>query len=200
VDRRTRLSGRERLDMAPQEVGTGGPEKGPAPTVSGGRRSQRPLPKSLKRRVVPVTQVLNVEREVLAALPSDFLHRYEQVWLQAFGAALGGRGSAAVNPVASTSRVVRMTTGQTETRGGAKSGKKLAGASDKNIVSSERALEFKRSLDADLRKVNRRMRVWLSKPGDKESMGRRCSVCKRFGDDEWVYCPRDGKPMEERDA
>lgn len=167
----------------------------------------RRLPKPLRRRVVasPVHEgPLGVEREVLAALPDEFLHRYEMVWLRAFGAALGGRsshGEVEPNVVASTAAVIRTSTGQTATRGGAASGKKLAGASEKNIVSSEAALKFKRKVDAELRKVNRMMKAWLTAPGEVgASLGRRCTVCKRFGDDGWIYCPWDKGPMEEREA
>lgn len=146
---------------------------------------------------------LAIEREVLTVLPDGFLHRYEQVWLKTFGSAIGGRDSGGVvepNVIASTRAVTRTSTGQTETRGGAHSGKKLAGAAERGVVASEGALRFKQKVDAEIRKINRTMKVWLEGGGVGQSLGRRCSVCKRFGDDAWVWCPYDGKPMEERDA
>lgn len=195
--------------MTSHSAGNEGPEKAKSaaePADVTGRRP-RPLPKPLRRRVVasPVHEgPLGVEREVLAALPEDFLHRYEMVWLKAFGTSVGGRsshGEVTPNVVASTSAVIRTSTSQTATRGGAASGKKLAGASDKTIISSEAALKFKRKVDAELRKINRLMKGWLTAPGEVgASLGRRCTVCKRFGDDGWIYCPWDGKPMEEREA
>jgi hypothetical protein len=140
---------------------------------------------------------------VLRALPDGFLHRYEQLWLRTFGGAVGGRDSGGVvepNVVAPTRRVVRLTTSQTETRGGAHSGHKLAGAGERGVVSSEAALSFKRKVDAEIRKINRLMKVWLESGGVGQSLGRRCVGCKRFGDETWSWCPYCRGAMEERDA
>jgi hypothetical protein len=141
---------------------------------------------------------LSVESEVLRTLPDGFLFHYEQVWMRVVGEQ---RGVPDVG-VASARAVTRLTTGQTETRGGAKAGKKLAGASEKNIIASEQALKFKRRIDAKLRVINREMKAWLTPASERvgTSLGRRCTVCKRFGEDGWLYCPIDGKPMEEREA
>jgi hypothetical protein len=162
------------------------------------------LPRGLVISSGAVLGPLEVDREVLLALPEDFLFRYEQVWLKAYGASVGGRSSGGViepNVVSSTKRVTRTSTSQTETRGGAHSGKKLAGSAERRVVADEMALKFKRKIDAELRKLNRAMRGYLSRGGEVGgSVGRRCSMCKRFGEDEWVYCPWDGKAMEEREA
>jgi hypothetical protein len=98
--------------------------------------------------------------------------------------------------------VVRTTTGQTETRGGAKAGKKLAGAAERSVISSEAALRFKQKMDAEIRKINRTMKAWLTDEAARvgTSVGRRCSACKRFGDESWAWCPYCRAPMEEREA
>lgn len=142
----------------------------------------------------------DIEREVWDRLPERFRFLYEIMWLRAFGPSIGGRYSngAEVNPVASTRRVVRTSTNQTETRGGASGGKKLAGASTKDTISSDRALEQLRKVDRRLRTLARDMAMYL---GGAEAHGsvRRCSSCKRYGDGDWLYCPRDGYDMEELD-
>lgn len=155
--------------------------------------------RQLKAKGVEVGGRLSVESEVLRTLPDGFLFHYEQVWLKMAGTS-NGRPDA--NPTASAGKRDRLTTGQTETRGGAKSGKKLAGAAERSVISSEAALVFKRKIDAKLRVLNREMKAWLTPASERvgTSMGRRCSVCKRFGEDGWLYCPADGKPMEEVSA
>lgn len=141
--------------------------------------------------------VEDVEREVLAALPDDFVFRYELLWLRCFAAAVGGRpGGALPAQVAKARRVVRTSTGQTETRGGAHGGK-LAGAAEKTTVANDAALAFKASVDRRLRKIARDMRAWLG--GDDARAGVRvCTRCRRFGEDTWTFCPYDGQPMEEK--
>ena len=95
--------------------------------------------------------------------------------------------------------MVRTSSGQTETRGGAHAGKKLVGASEKTIVTNDRALEQLRKIDRRLRTLAKDMAVFLGAKEHMATVVRRCSVCKRFGEVEWVYCPWDGKPMEELD-
>jgi hypothetical protein len=142
----------------------------------------------------------DIEREVWNRLPERFRFLYEIMWLRAFGPSIGGRYSNGSDPnvVASTKRVVRVSTNQTETRGGASSGKKLAGASTKDTISSDRALEQLRKVDRRLRTLARDMAMYI---GGDEARGsvRRCSRCKRYGDGDWLYCPRDAAPMEEVD-
>jgi hypothetical protein len=142
----------------------------------------------------------DIEREVWERLPERFRFLYELMWLRAFGPSIGGRYSNGAEPniVAKSKRVTRTSTSQTETRGGAHSGHKLAGASTKDTVSSDRALEQLRKVDRRLRTIARDMAVYLG-GGVAQGNVRRCSVCKRYGDVEWLYCPQDGKPMEDVD-
>lgn len=141
-----------------------------------------------------------LEREVWERMPERFRFLYELLWLRAFGRSVGGAaGSTDGNTVSGTKRVTRTSTGQTETRGGAHAGKRLAGASEKTVVSNDRALEQLRKIDRRLRTLAKDMAVFL---GAKEHMAmtvRRCSSCKRFGEAEWLYCPWDARPMEEVD-
>lgn len=139
----------------------------------------------------------DVEREVMRALPDDFVYRYELLWLRVFTSAVGGRpGGTPPVTVAKARRVVRTSTGQTETRGGASGGKKLAGASERTVVANDEALAFKAKVDRKLRAISRDMRVWLGDGGAKAGV-RRCSRCRKFGEDTWTFCPWDGQPMEE---
>jgi hypothetical protein len=140
----------------------------------------------------------DLEREVWDRMPVRFRLLYELVWLRAFGASVGGRHGGVVtqNVVHGAKRVTRVSSGQTETRGGAHSGKKLVGASDKDVISNASALAMLRRVDRRLRQVARDMDVYLH-AGAADKVKRRCSVCKKFGDDEWLYCPRDGRPMEQ---
>ena len=90
--------------------------------------------------------------------------------------------------------VTRTSTGQTETRGGAKGSRKSGGSKD--FIRSEAAFNFKSKVDRKLRKLAREIKVWLQdSPGERDDV-RRCTVCRKFGEPEWLYCPRDGKPME----
>jgi hypothetical protein len=136
--------------------------------------------------------------EVLRSMPEKFVFAYELLWLSAFGRSVGGRSSGGVvepNVVSKARRVTRVSTNQTETRGGAKAGG-MQGLSDRDVISNEIALEKKRRIDRKLRALARDIRSFISRETDRAG-NRRCSSCKRFGDDEWVYCPWDGRPMEE---
>jgi hypothetical protein len=152
-----------------------------------------------KRQPVRLAVVRDVAGEVLEAMPEGFVFQYHVLWLEGLGKAVGGRPGlpekvVAPNVVAKTRRSgPRTSTSQTETRGGAKKSKssEVGGVE----FASEAAVHFRRRIDAKLRKLGREIRSWR---GDAErSAGRRCSYCKRFGDDEWVYCPWCRSPMEE---
>lgn len=137
-----------------------------------------------------------VGREILGSMPEGFVFAYELMWLAAYGSAVGGRpGGAEPNIIAKARRVVRVSTNQTETRGGANPGG-VAGMERRDVISNEAALEQLRRVNRKLRVIAREMKLWMN-AGQLRAGNRRCSVCKRYGDDEWVYCPSDGKPMEE---
>lgn len=118
------------------------------------------------------------------------------LWMKAFGTSVGGGSRFDGVLVANARRVVRVSTNQTEVRGGAKRSKAPSpGGVD---VANEAALYFKRKVDRKLRALAREMKVWLD--GSAHSGQRRCSSCKRYGDAEWLYCPWDRAPMEEVDV
>jgi hypothetical protein len=145
----------------------------------------------LRRKVIR----LDVDLEYLNSFPADFLFRYELIWSKTIDR--GRQVGENIEIASGRASGPRLSSSAVETRGGAKPGKKLAGASTRDVISNEAALSFKRRVDRKLREVNRMMRVWLANGEVGQSRGRRCTVCKRFGDDEWIYCPNDGKPMEE---
>lgn len=127
---------------------------------------------------------------VVRSFPIDFVSTYLELFdrsLRTVGSA-GGDGVS----VAGARRVTRTSTNQTETRGGAK-GSRSSGGSDP--LRSEAALAFKSKVDRKLRKITREMKVWLEGKATQEGL-RRCTVCRTFGEPSWLYCPRDGKPME----
>lgn len=130
-----------------------------------------------------------LEREVLDALPEDFVFRYEMLWLRVYGR----RQPGVDNPVASARRVTRVSTNQTETRGPAKP---RTGPMIPGVVGNEAALLFKQRLDRKLRTLAREMRAWLDRDTVKAGV-RRCTKCRRYAEDTWVYCPWDGSPTEE---
>lgn len=141
----------------------------------------------------------SVDGEVMDALPEGFVFQYTALWLEGLGVAVGGRRGLpenviAPNVVAKTRRSgPRTSTNQVETRGGARPSKSdTVGGVE---FASERAVNYRRKIDAKLRTLARQIRSFR---GDTVRAGaRRCSLCKRFGEDEWVYCPWDGRRMEE---
>lgn len=90
--------------------------------------------------------------------------------------------------------VTRTSTGQTETRGGAKGSRKSGGSKD--FIRSIAAFNYKTKVDRKLRKLTREIKTWLQGSGEYRDDVRRCTVCRKFGEPEWLYCPQDGKPME----
>jgi hypothetical protein len=144
----------------------------------------------------------SVEREVLRYLPDGFLFRYELLWLRAYGAA-GGAGEKVADPdaaVVGTKRVTRVSTGQTETRGGAHAGHRMPGVGTKVIVRDDRAFRIKQRVDRKLRALAREIGVYLSDDGGVERAGvRRCTrpTCRKWAEESWTFCPWDGAPTEE---
>lgn len=149
------------------------------------------LPAAL-RRVGMVGGELPVE--LMRALPESFVERYSMLALRVYEAERHGRaeGEGRVG----TARVTRLSTGQTETRGGAKSTGKRAGVNERQVLPSMAALAYKSKVDRKLRKIAREMAVWLKDGGTRQSV-RRCVRCCRFGEEGWSYCPTDGQPMQE---
>lgn len=125
-------------------------------------------------------------------LPSDFVETYQLLFERALVVPGSPRGNSAEVGVVGASRVTRLSSGQTETRGGAKSGKKSGGS--RVPIRDERALVFKGKMDRKLRAITREIKGWLREESFEAL--RRCTVCRTFGEPGWLYCPRDGKPME----
>lgn len=151
------------------------------------------------KRPEPGVVLGSIDAEILEVLPEGFVFQYTALWLQGAGISVGGvPGLGKVvepNVVAKARRVTRVSTNQTETRGGAKQSRSdSVGGVD---FANEAYVNYRRRVDGKLRKLAREIRSFR---GDRVKAGvRRCSACKRFGDDEWVYCPWDGQRMEEVD-
>lgn len=138
-----------------------------------------------------------LDRELHRQLPDGFRENYLALCLKALARPVTGYRSDGV--VSSTPTRVRTSTGQTETRGGAKPGKKLAGASTKNPAGNDGAMAYKARVDRKLRKLAREMRVWLNDDRAAKQSVRRCTRCGRFGDEDWSFCPYDGAMVQEVD-
>lgn len=148
-------------------------------------------------REIKLLKHWGTEAEVLLSFPENFVFRYEQVWLA--GLPRERQGGEFIG-MAVAKRTTRLSTSQTETRGGAKEGKKHAGAAERDMLGNQAARAFKRKIDADLRKVNRRMKAWIDGGAESEvgaTLGRRCTMCKRWGEESWVWCPWDRGAMED---
>jgi len=126
----------------------------------------------------------------LRMLPGAFVDAYGALW----GASLRHpQGTLASDyretVVAPRVKRARTSTGQTETRGLAK-GSRKSGRSVDPVVSL-RYLREKARIDRKLRKITREIEAVLS-GGRGLTVVKRCPKCQRFGDEEWVFCPREG--------
>lgn len=135
--------------------------------------------------------------DAVRTLPTDFVSVYESLFLASLRTDRGGSSDAGEVGVAGARRVTRVSTNQVETRGGSKGSRKSGGSAD--LVRSQRMLEFKGRVDRRLRKIARDIKAEMrDAQGDSELL-RRCTVCRTFGESGWLYCPKDGKPMESLD-
>lgn len=72
------------------------------------------------------------------------------------------------------------------------------------VIVDEEALAFKQTIDREIRKLTRKMEVWLEnrtlfRKGDESEVvnkAKKCVKCKRFGQETWAWCPYDGEKME----
>jgi hypothetical protein len=142
-----------------------------------------------------------VAAEVLLLLPADFLDQYEALFLEAWKApGMGEVGGVRRDPDAAVAPGKgvkwRVTSGQTETRGGATGkggGGPASGLSPRNL----RAQGTKEWVDRKLRKLARDIRTRMS---DDEGPGvRRCTGprCRKLAEDTWNWCPFCGAPTED---
>lgn len=96
---------------------------------------------------------------------------------------------------ASGRQVTRTSSSQTATRGGAIGSRKSGGSKD--FIRDQAMFAFKTKLDSKIRKLNREVRSMLARgPLGVPVDTRRCTVCKRYGEETWLFCPADGKRME----
>lgn len=173
--------------------------------MSESSRKSGHLPSDLTGLAGPVVKApRRSDDEVLEVMPEGFVFQYTALWLSAVGRAVGARRGLpekviAPNVVAKARRSApRTSTSQREHRGGARKAKPdVVGGVE---FDNERDLNFKRRVDRKLRAIAREIRVWRDGTLKGVRTGlRRCSQCKQFGDDTWVYCPYDRAPMEEVD-
>jgi hypothetical protein len=94
---------------------------------------------------------------------------------------------------------LRLKSEQRDYRGGAKPVAKSSDRASRMLVRSELVMEFKSKLDRRLRSEARKMFALLTEKGDtKPVVKRRCSgKCKKYGDAEWLFCPKCGGAMED---
>lgn len=125
-------------------------------------------------------------------MPAELYRAYEMLWHQALK---GLRAVSPGNPIekAKGHRIVRLSTNQVETRGGADAVNK---ATSTDPLGSEQALAYKARVDRKLRKIAREIKLFLDKHEDGKVDVRRCTACRQYGESEWLYCPKDGKPMQ----
>jgi hypothetical protein len=147
-------------------------------------------------RGVDGARVWETYYEMVRHLPHDFVLAYEAITSALYNDGCGGLGEVVER--AGAGRLTRVSTNQTETRGGAKSGGR-AGLSTRSVVVSDKAAALKSKVDRKLRAIARDV-VTIMAPADRVRLGsRRCVRCKKFAEGEWSYCPWDGSRTEEVD-
>lgn len=79
--------------------------------------------------------------------------------------------------------------------GGAGSG----GSDGGGVIRDEEALRFKAQVERKIRKLTREMELWLARGSEKRTgaVGR-CTKCKRWTEEKWVFCPWDGERVSEK--
>lgn len=141
-----------------------------------------------------------VASEVLLLLPSEFLDRYEELWLQVWGAPGMAGGVRIGDPDAEVPQATkwRASTNETETRGTAST--KGRGSTSKGLgVKNIRAQATKEWADRKLRKIARELRDRMSDDG---TTIRRCTGprCRKLAEDTWNWCPFCGAATETTDV
>jgi hypothetical protein len=172
-----------------------------APGVGGaatGVPVDRPMVPSKSRDLVRVVGS-RVEGELIRLLPGGFSGAYEELVLRCFPV-LRGEGARDPESVVAPSRAVRtrVSTGQTETRGGAHNARR-SGLNTRDPLGSERAIRLRARVDRKLRALAREMQAYLDAGNERRDQLRRCTRCRTFADTDWLYCPRDGAPTEQVD-
>lgn len=73
---------------------------------------------------------------------------------------------------------------------------KPSGDSSRAVIRDRRLWEYKRRVDKKLRKLAGEIELQLSGYSGDRTEQKRCTACKKLGEDDWSYCPRCGGKME----
>ena len=147
------------------------------------------------RRVIR-TNELGVDA---GAMPKRFMELYALLCYSAYGMdrGPGSADAAEVGKAAGVGETWRVDSSKTTTRpGGAKPAKKYG--SGRILVKNERSFKYKRNIDQKLRRLGMDLEKFLAGESGSGSgvAGQRelryCSVCGRYAEHDWAYCPRDG--------
>ena len=149
-------------------------------------------------------------------LPEGFALAYEQLWCRALGD--GGPGSGVgSHPLNGSAGVVgvagrgapggkvenagwRVSSGQKDFVGqsGPVGPQKKSIGKTARTLKDERAWEFKKRIDKELRRLGKRIVAFEAGQNSDNAGQRVCTGrCKRFGDGGWAYCPHCAGPMRE---
>lgn len=136
---------------------------------------------------------IDVEGEdILRGMPVRFLTAYSRL----LPASHGNNGASSGR--ASARRVTRLSSSQTETRGGARPTR--AGLSQRSIIVNERLWLLREKTNRKLRAIARELDTILDGTAHDSSVRsgvRRCTRCKKWAEADWSFCPFDGAPTEE---
>lgn len=141
--------------------------------------------------------------KVRVTLMSDELRMMPEILVDAYGALVSmcltdGTEGTKVQDLRVPPRVRgwRTSSGQTETRGGAKASGKKGGAGGPTVKSA-RIMALKTSIDRKLRKIAREIENRMA--GGIAETPRKCTRCGKYGEDTWIWCPWDGAAMQSED-
>lgn len=137
-----------------------------------------------------VTGRLALASDEARMLPASFVDAYGALWEASLRHPQGTLApDYRETVVAPRVKGPRTSTGQTETRGVAKRERKSGRSVDP--VLSHRLLRAKARVDRKLRKLTREIMDVLE-GGTLKAEVKRCPKCQRWGEEEWVFCPREG--------
>ena len=139
---------------------------------------------------------LTLMSDELRMLPSVLVDAYAELCVAALSDGMEGSRREEVR-VPPKTRGWRTSSGQTETRGLAKTSSQRDGRGGPT-VKSVRLMALKGSVDRKLRKIARQIEIDMAGNGTTESP-RKCSRCGKYGEDNWTWCPWDGAAMQSED-
>ena len=127
--------------------------------------------------------------------PQAFTEAYELLHDEVFGTGAVVQDENAIHGLGRANRG-RISSDQTETRGGAVQKRKLS-ASRRAVIKDQRAFNEKTKIDKRLRKMAKEIYDFLNK--EKQHVDKwwmRCAKCKKHAEDDWQFCPRCGAETE----